>query len=263
MIAMRSGAPFALVVSLEKCRIPYSLKAGSLELEIWGARVLLRRGGSDAKCVEELCIQGQYDLTNSILTKNGITVDTILDLGGNIGLASLQFSSKFPNAKCIVVEPDPENAKRAREHLVNCDNVVLIEAGIWSRTGVLYTSREYADGLDWAITVSDIKSENSVDEISAIGIAELIRDNEIEVIDLLKVDVEGAEGELFEKDVAETFLPKTRVIALEIHDALVSRRQIEMMLISHGFILFQDGELTVGINVRFFNAHLPFLPNAD
>lgn len=253
--ALRSGAPVAFVVKLEKCRIPYCLKRGLLEIEIWGARVFLRKGGSDVKCVEELCIEGQYDLTTSILTKNGGIAGTILDLGGNMGLASLQFASEFPNAKCIIVEPDPENAKRAREHLGNCDNVELIEAGIWSKTGVLYTSREYADGLDWAITVSDIKSESSVDEIRAIGIGDLIQTKEIEVIDLLKIDIEGAEGELFREEVAATFLPLTRVIALEIHDALVSRRQIEKMLNTHGFVLFQDGELTVGINTHSFGAH--------
>ncbi|MFT4688837.1 MAG: FkbM family methyltransferase [Limisphaerales bacterium] len=261
--ALRTGAPVAFVVKLEKCRIPYSFKRGLLEIEVWGAKVILRRGGSDAKCVEELCIDGQYNLTTSILTKNGATVGTILDLGGNMGLASLQFASEFPEAKCIILEPDPENAKRAREHLGKCANVELIEAGIWSKSGTLYTSREYADGLDWAITVSDTKSESSVDEIPAIGIEDLIQTLEIEVIDLLKIDIEGAEGELFREEVAAKFLPLTRVIALEVHDALVSRSQIEMMLKSHGFVLFQDGELTVGINARSFGGHKPVSVNTD
>ena len=245
-----SGASVGFVWRLEKHRIPYRLHDDGLAVELWGANVVLRRSSSDAQCLADVCLESQYDIAVSALKSNGKDVKAIVDLGGNIGLATLQFASEFPDAKCIVVEADRSNAARARKHLSELSNVRVIEAGIWSKSGTLYTNREYADGLDWAISVSDTRTEHTIDEIPAVSMSEIIREANLEVIDLLKVDVEGAEGELFVPHVAASFLSKTRIIAIEIHDALVSRNDIEGLLKSNGFVIFHHGELTIGINTK-------------
>jgi hypothetical protein len=43
-------------------------------------------------------------------------------------------------------------------------------------------------------------------------------------------------------------LKSVRLIAVEIHDHMVDRRQIEALTISNGFLLSSDGDMTYGVN---------------
>ncbi|MDP1974289.1 MAG: FkbM family methyltransferase, partial [Sediminibacterium sp.] len=55
--------------------------------------------------------------------------------------------------------------------------------------------------------------------ISAISIATIMQEQEWEHIDLLKIDIEGAEKEVFESNY-EYWLPLTKSIVIELHDQM-------------------------------------------
>lgn len=56
------------------------------------------------------------------------------------------------------------------------------------------------------------------DTVSAISILDIMDFYKIEYIDILKIDIEGSEMELFENNY-EGWLSKTKVLIIELHDS--------------------------------------------
>ncbi len=69
-----------------------------------------------------------------------------------------------------------------------------------------------------------------------------------QIVDLLKIDIEGAELELFSDAENVQFLANVKLITIEIHDEFECRMNIEDIIQSYGFLIFHSGELTIGIN---------------
>ena len=70
-------------------------------------------------------------------------------------------------------------------------------------------------------------------------------------MDILKIDIEGSEKQIFTSPVANfNFLKSTKCIAIEIHDEFDCREEICNILTDYGFVLFNQGELTIGINQK-------------
>jgi FkbM family methyltransferase len=115
----------------------------------------------------------------------------IVDGGANIGLATLYWKQEFPDARIIAFEPDPEifeTLKRNIEHHA-CDDVTLVEKGLWSEEGRLEFQPDGADGGQMASV-----AESEVDEES-VPVTRLVPYLD-ERIDMLKLDIEGAEVEV-------------------------------------------------------------------
>lgn len=157
---------------------------------------------------------------------------TIVDLGANIGLASRYFSFHYPQARIISVEPDESNFSVLE--LNSNDSMELVHAGIWSKTCRLSTNREFRDRNDWAVRTAE-----SHEGIRGITLPELMDEREIKQIDILKVDVEGAEFELF-KDAR--FLKDVGIVAMEIHKELGNQMELLDTLTTNGFDFAWFGE---------------------
>jgi hypothetical protein len=107
--------------------------------------------------------------------------------------------------------------------------------------------RTFRDGQDWSIA-----TQEDVDgEITGISIQEIIIENRLTHISLLKIDIEGAERFIFKPGNDFSFLKITEIIAIEIHDEFDIRKSINEILISNDFIIFESGELTIGLNRNF------------
>ena len=64
----------------------------------------------------------------------------------------------------------------------------------------------------------------------------------------MKIDIEGAERFIFDNNNDLSFLKKTKIIAIEIHDEYNIREEIISILKENQFLLLESGELTIGIN---------------
>jgi len=58
---------------------------------------------------------------------------------------------------------------------------------------------------------------NTPESIPAYSIESIVKEMNWATIDLLKLDIEGSEKEVFEKKY-ETWLPQTKMIIIEVHD---------------------------------------------
>lgn len=137
----------------------------------------------------------------------------VVDLGANIGLATRYLKHCYPGATIIAVEPDKENFDLLRKNMDGLDGCHCLQAAIWPVDGWVDLER---DGLRHSAFRAK-EAHDGGGSIEAISIPGLMRRFNLERIGLLKIDVEGAEKEIFgAKDLG--WLDRVDRIAIELHD---------------------------------------------
>jgi hypothetical protein len=71
----------------------------------------------------------------------------------------------------------------------------------------------------WAFQMTGLTKECSLDAVNALTMDKLLEIAQTDTFDILKLDIEGGEVELFSSNY-ETWLDKTNVIIIELHDRL-------------------------------------------
>jgi FkbM family methyltransferase len=210
-------------------------------------KVFLRRFSSDYEVFSQVILNDEYAALFEAVKERDFAVKNIIDAGANIGLASLVFQREFPEARIYCIEPDAGNYEILSLNLKqNNINAAIIKKGLWSKNTRLYFDRNFRDGKEWAVSVSE--SPISEDFVDSVTIQEIIKQNEFKNIDILKLDVEGAEFEIFCGENADlSFLENTKVIALEIHEEFGDKNKILDILKNYNFALTESGEYTVAI----------------
>ncbi len=170
--------------------------------------VHLRKGTTDYTVYRQVLVFEHYA---SQKTKN---VRTIIDLGANIGLATLYYKHKYPGATIIAVEPESGNFNMLKKNVAGLKNVYCVQKAIWNKSRSLQlVSTQFGE---YGYAVGEEANEES-SEIGAITIGDLCDQFSISTIDLLKIDIEGSEKELFDKG-SEEWLPRVKSIVIELHD---------------------------------------------
>ncbi|MCB1209982.1 MAG: FkbM family methyltransferase, partial [Verrucomicrobiales bacterium] len=110
----------------------------------------------------------------------------ILDGGANIGLAAIFFCQKYPGARVTCFEADPDVAVYLRKNLAaaGAETVEVVEAALWSEDGSLTFSGEGSD----AGRVGE-SGAGKTQQVRAVRLSPFLNER----IDLLKLDIEGAE----------------------------------------------------------------------
>jgi FkbM family methyltransferase len=198
-----------IVKSLIVCLAVFTADA-EYEIKWKGRNIHLRKGSTDFKVFRQIMVFGQYNISR-ITTKK---VETIIDLGSNIGLSVLHFKSKYPNATIIAVEPEKSNFLILQKNIAGYDNIYGLNSAIWHSNKNLGI---YDSGLgEYGYRVVD-SNDKQVGTTTAVTINDIIEKFQLTTIDILKIDIEGAEKELFSHNY-ESWLPKVRCIVIELHD---------------------------------------------
>lgn len=137
----------------------------------------------------------------------------IIDGGANVGYASVLLANKYPGAHILAIEPDHSNYQLALRNCAPYTNIKVVQGAIWtSNTGV---SIENPSDESWAFRVRQANGLTS-NTVSGYTIAKLLTDSGHEIIDLLKLDIEGAEEYIF-SDPDTNWIKKVKVVAIEVH----------------------------------------------
>lgn len=174
-------------------------------------QILLRRHTSDVAAFEQVFIEGEYELDFGDCSPR-----LILDGGANIGCASAFFAKKFPRATVMAIEPELSNFMILEDNVRRFSNVKALNAAIWNVDGHVEILNPSAD--NWAFRVQQSTAQNS-SRVPALTISTIMKIAETERIDILKLDVEGAEKEIFDETSAQ-WLDKVGIIIIELHDWL-------------------------------------------
>ncbi len=137
---------------------------------------------------------------------------TIVDVGAHIGMASILFALKYPSARIIAVEPEPSNFAALTKNTAPYRTITPIHAALWREDGevTLGESNAHPKGAFQIV-------ENGRERVRAITMDTLMRENGVDFIDFLKVDIEGAEVQVFESC---PWIEKVGVMAIELHDRI-------------------------------------------
>lgn len=187
-----------------------------------------------------------HELKREIYTQHSYYLDlefdhppTIIDAGAHIGLASLYFKSLWPQAQILAIEPNPDLAAVLRQNIYQnqLQDVAVLQAALSDKTGktTLYVDdswhRWYSSG-----SLHEHAWNNSADtmpvEVSAVTLSSLLSNNE--VIDLLKMDIEGMEERVLH--AAGDRLQLIQHIILEFHPRPDNQHHhLEKLLREQGF----------------------------
>jgi FkbM family methyltransferase len=218
-----------------------------LKLHAGSEQYYIRKVGSDAAVLYEIFVKQEYSLLTEFIRLNNLSVKTVVDVGANIGLAARFFQQQFFPEKIYCIEPHAENAAIARLNLKRFPHIYVHQAALWHKEEeVLYLHRHFRDGQDWSIAASEKSGSLGAGRCSAITMEAFMQKENITHIDLLKVDIEGAEVTLFSPYANTDYLKYVSIICLELHKEIGGYKKIFTTFKKHGFILFESNGILIG-----------------
>ncbi|MBQ4405207.1 MAG: FkbM family methyltransferase [Selenomonadaceae bacterium] len=142
----------------------------------------------------------------------------ILDCGGNIGCAAVYFANKYPDAQIYSVEPEKNNFKLLKFNTAFYENIHPINSALWDKeTFIRIGEQEHFNPLGFMTFET---TADDPDAFKTTTVAKLLAESGFDEIDLLKVDIEGAEKEVFSAPDVDSWLPKVKVLTIELHDRM-------------------------------------------
>ncbi len=183
----------------------------------------VRAGTADPNPFRQVFLENQYEDMTEFVTDPKV----ILDLGANVGYATMWFAMHFPNAQVIAVEPLKANVERIRKQVENAkieDRVVVIEAAISDRNQELEL---YMDAGEFFHTGASLSPDHIyhnqtakiVAKVECLSLDNLIEQYHLSQPDVIKIDIEGTETDLF-SNVTPQFddiMTNVQVLAIELH----------------------------------------------
>jgi FkbM family methyltransferase len=169
-------------------------------------RLAIRPNGVDYRTVADIFDSRLYDCRAD-------GVRRILDLGANIGVATLFFAARFPQAEMACVEPSPDNQALLRQNIqLNGIRGTVFDGAVGTASGHadLYVG---ANPDNFSLTPASASGETL--RVQQFAVPEVMSAMGWDEIDLLKIDIEGYEKTLFHSNQA--WLGRVRLIIGEAH----------------------------------------------
>lgn len=186
-----------------------------IELRIGGeTRSVLISGISELAVAHEVLVGEEYAVTLPTDPR------TIIDLGSNVGLSVLFFQSRFREAETHGFEADPETFRVLRANTRQVPRVKVTNAAV---AGARERRVFYRHRASWTSSLAAGGNDQRI-ELTTITLSDALDLAGWPSVDLLKIDVEGAELDILSDAQA---LSRCQAVIGEFHSvqAGVSREQ--------------------------------------
>lgn len=193
-----------------------------IELHVRGIASSLRcrTGDSDHRILNQVFFEHDCDVDLSPSPK------LLIDAGANVGFVSVYYANKYPDACIIAIEPDDANLEIARYNCRTFPNVRFIKAGVWISNTPLKIANPGAESD--ALQVIPLDGDGGT-AIQGVTIDKLLEESGFDLIDYLKLDIEGAEGVLFADPAYKRWIARVRIMAVEAHGSAIATTIIDAM----------------------------------
>jgi FkbM family methyltransferase len=186
-----------------------------IEANIAGYKITAFSYSQLINLVEEIFIYEVYRPTNNT------AVRTIIDCGSNIGISILYFKKLYPESRVIAFEPDHDTFKLLTTNINdnNINNVELHQVALGNMESevVLYGKPSRPGSLNMSLFKSEeMTGENKV-------IANKLSNYITSEVDLLKIDVEGAEVIIIQDLIDNNKLRLIRQLIIEYHPDITGK----------------------------------------
>lgn len=184
----------------------YSPRKFNIRVKYAEQPVVLRGRTSDVTVFYEIFALRIYKIPKT-------EVVSIVDLGANVGYASIYFTHFCPNAHIIAVEPEHSNYQTLVENTQHLKNVSCVHAAIWPQETELALQNPGAS--NWSFHYDERAMQSDGPIVKAQTVLGLMKKFDLKRINLLKVDIEGAEKNLFSSNTG--WLRYVDCMQIEIH----------------------------------------------
>ena len=143
----------------------------------------------------------------------------ILDIGSNIGASILYFHSQFPGATIVGFEPHPETFRILQSNVGTIPSVSVFNYGLGAINGRISARAETVNFGAFSTTSAsgNRRRDTGTIECEVRRIDDVLREIGISKVDLIKIDCEGAEADIF-ATIPEELLGQCQWIVGELHD---------------------------------------------
>lgn len=175
---------------------------------------------------------GEYSWVEDYLMNLHKKRPIIIDAGANVGLFSRWVLKRVPEAQVYAIEVESGNFEILKRN-THRYSVCCINKGLWSKECHLKVIAR--DTGEWGFMVTETK-EYDTDTVEAISLKDILINYKLDEIDLLKMDIEGSEYEIFSsQDLG--WLDRCHALVVETHDHIVegSDQLVNRVLKEHGF----------------------------
>ena len=139
----------------------------------------------------------------------------IVDAGAHIGDETLRFRYFHPDAKILSLEPASGNFRLLSLNVSGDPAIFPVEKGLWPRDCWLRVFQSAASNE--AFRVEEVDGDPQAGDVQAISIPSLLREFSFPAIDILKLDIEGAEYHVFDESCRQ-WIDKVKVFIFECPD---------------------------------------------
>jgi FkbM family methyltransferase len=201
----------AYTYSLKKYLLKFLFNRKPFPLQFDGATFLVEPGSSDLYTIYEICYDRGYEPRQQ---QPPYHYRTIVDFGANIGVFSVWAAQAFHPEKLVAVEMEPACFRQlnANIKLNGLESVIRpIQAAIYEHSGQVATHRRVG------FSFHELRPHGSQHCVPSFSFADFLQHTGLNTIDLLKIDIEGAEKYLLTAENAGLFRERVKYILLETH----------------------------------------------
>lgn len=184
-------------------------------------KIRVRKHSSDLMAFFNIWVIGEYKEITVDLKSN----DSVIDIGGHIGLFSIYITQFCNKGIILTYEPDKNNYELLKKNLTQnfITNVQIFNCAV---------SKNNIDKVEFFISDDEaahslIKKSKKTVEVKSISLQKIFEENKIEKCKLLKLDCEGSEYQILNNLPSEIF-KKIEKIILEYH------------YLDENFVLFEE-----------------------
>jgi FkbM family methyltransferase len=217
--------------------IPSHLRRTQLNCNGRKISIQHRRTFADFSAIDQCFRDRQYDLPDGAHSAFLLDIydqilasgrqPLIVDCGSNIGASVLWFSTRYPRAHFLALEPAPDNFELLHQNCAHLD-ADLRQAGIAAEDGFAHLTDPGHGTLAYRTIPTADKAEVKMLSLSTLLAS---KPSTAYVPFLLKLDIEGAEKNLFDGDCS--VIDQFPSIVMEPHDWILPGQ-----LTSRGFFRF-------------------------
>lgn len=161
---------------------------------------------------------------------------TVVDIGANVGVFTVRAARVA--SRVVAIEASALNASFLRRNVENnrLTNVTVVNKGVASTCGKMKLYSAPTSGGNTLLNSEVSGTETTFEEIDTAPLGDILTDCRVEIIDLLKMDCEGAEGIILPALDRSIFYRVERIV-MEYHDSLspLSHEQLGTLLRTNGY----------------------------
>jgi len=188
-----------------------------------------------------------------IQNNDGPAIKKILDAGANIGDETARFYLLYPGIEMVAIEAEKNNFEVLQKNFSSVKSVETINGAMWHESGKVKIADDVSVG-ESTESFSFKAGGGDNDGINAYSVADILTRKGWDKIDIFKIDIEGAEEELFSYNTKD-WINRVNCFIIETHDRYkpAVTQKIFKALSGESYNTFVSGE-----NLVFIKTGLPW-----